>query len=334
MAQKDVFILGAGFSKAISYLMPTTAELTNVISGRFERHGIQLPPPLKDTQYIEKQMDNNIELWMTYLLQSQPWLRSEDNTDNRKKGQQIQQLMVDVLNEQESQVLESPCSQEWLPSLIEYWSRPCTGVSKVTVITLNYDTLVERAAKAKGIALEQIYPPGLSDMETQNEALSYHDSDRRFTLYKLHGSVNWSFAGGSASKAQVYYSDVPPWDEKGSPQLVHPIHPVIIPPVFNKERHLGNPTVKEIWRAASNALWEATRVFVIGYSLPISDLSMRFFLKRNQPYVCFPWYIVNTDKQMAEHYQELLAPLEVIYDNFVDQISPVRKFVDAYPSLR
>ena len=334
MAQKDVFILGAGFSKAISYLMPTTAELTNIISGRLQRHGIQLPPPLKDTQYIEKQMDNNIELWMTYLLQSQPWLRRNHNTANRITGGKIQKLMVDVLNEQESQVLESPCSQEWLPSLIEYWSRPCTGVSKVTVITLNYDTLVERAAKAKGIALKQIYPPGLSDIETQEEALSHNDSNRRFTLYKLHGSVNWSFAGESASEAQVCYSDIPPWDEKASPQLVHPIDAAIIPPVFNKERHLRNPTIEGIWRAASDALWEATRVFVIGYSLPISDLSMRFFLKRNQPYVCYPWYIVNTDKKTAEHYQVLLAPLEVIYDNFVDKISPVRKFVDAYPSLR
>ena len=335
MAKKDVFILGAGFSKAIDCRMPTTAELTNIVSGRLEKLNILLPPPLQDTQYIEKQMNNNIEFWMTYLSEKQPWLSDADNRKNcYVTCQQIQELMVDVLNEQEAQIMESPCNQGWLFSLIEYWSTPSSKDDKVTVITLNYDTLVERAAKAMGVALRQIYPPGLSDLETQSATLGRNDSDRRFTLYKLHGSVNWSFSEGeSTSTSQVYYYDIPSWGENGPPQPVHPMRAAIIPPIFNKERHLENPTIREIWRAASDALWEATRVFIIGYSLPTSDLAMRFFLKRNQPYVCHPWYIVNPDKKTAKHYQELLAPLEVIYDDFIDAISPVRKFVDAYPSL-
>ena len=59
--------------------------------------------------------------------------------------------------------------------------------------------------------------------------------------------------------------------------------PLIIPPVTDKLTYFNNETVRRLWQEASNALLVATRVFVIGYSLPISDLGMEFFLRHSLP---------------------------------------------------
>ncbi len=56
----DVFILGAGFSKAIHSGMPTLADLTDEVARRLRGSECSLPQPLMD-------LENNIELWITYL---------------------------------------------------------------------------------------------------------------------------------------------------------------------------------------------------------------------------------------------------------------------------
>ena len=50
MADKDVFILGAGFSKAISPRMPTMNELTDEVRWRIENSELSLPVPLMDSE--------------------------------------------------------------------------------------------------------------------------------------------------------------------------------------------------------------------------------------------------------------------------------------------
>ena len=54
----DVFILGAGFSKAVSAAMPTMKELSREVIAKLESS----PFPIQDTLYA---MGENVELWMT-----------------------------------------------------------------------------------------------------------------------------------------------------------------------------------------------------------------------------------------------------------------------------
>ncbi len=61
----DVFILGAGFSKAISRIMPTLDELGQKI--RQESRGQDGPG------YDMAKWCNNVELWMTDMLHAQPF---------------------------------------------------------------------------------------------------------------------------------------------------------------------------------------------------------------------------------------------------------------------
>ena len=70
---RDVFILGAGFSKAINDQMPILNDLSASVLERIRERD----PKFKD--HLESVSKDNVELWMNYLFQDSPWLSVEDN---------------------------------------------------------------------------------------------------------------------------------------------------------------------------------------------------------------------------------------------------------------
>ena len=104
---------------------------------------------------------------------------------------------------------------------------------------------------------------------------------------------------------------------------------LIIPPVNEKTTYFNNETVKGLWQDAGSALVNARRVFVIGYSLPISDLGMWLFMTNNQPNPSTPIYIVDRDPEVVTHYEELWPNLE-ISKVFAHKRNPVVEFVQRY----
>ena len=354
----DVFILGAGFSKAINQLMPTMPELTDAVSDKLEtlagyeeaRIKIGLPPPLKDTEDSDKELENNIELWMTYLSQSQPWLDESWNQYNRAVASQIRMHIRSVIDSSTlasmnpTGILANGSSSKplWLDSLIQQWHH-----RDATVLTLNYDTLVERAsanlpAVSGGISTYDMYPPYFSAVSSRSRS-SFGFAPREletFTYLKLHGSVNWHYSGREDFFGEtIYYSPVSPWGqnlaqpERDSLELAGDKAPLIIPPVTEKTTYFNNETVRRMWLDASQALSSATRVFVIGYSLPISDLGMQFFLKRSLPTKHTTWYIVDTSKRVLPRYRKLLMPFQTMNSDFVCEHEPVKTFADSYPNV-
>ena len=342
LTHKDVFILGAGFSKAIHCSMPTTKELTGVVSKRIESSELTLPPPLKDPDDTGKELEENIELWMTYLSQGQPWLHETFNLYNLALANRIRRYIKEVINERTLRSMQQP-RPEWLTSLIHEWS-----YRQATVLTLNYDTLVERAARrplntdmnADGNILPtHIYPPYLANIRSRAAALWGASELDTFKYFKLHGSVNWHYSGREEFYGEtIYYSDVSPWGSKIHPQERNSLlsagdkETLIIPPVVEKTTFFNNETVRRLWQEASDALEAATRVFVIGYSLPLSDLGMLFFLKRSLPIGKTTWYIVDRCSEVATRYQCLFEPQQTIRNDFVGK-EAVPRFVAAYPHL-
>ena len=131
---RDVFILGAGFSKAINSSMPTMEELSRKVIAKLN----DSPFPIHEKLY---RLGDNIESWMTYLSQPQPWLPEEDHLRNKALATEIRRHISDIISDLTMLSMESP-APEWLPSLIEHWH-----LQRCTVITLNYDTLIERASR-------------------------------------------------------------------------------------------------------------------------------------------------------------------------------------------
>ena len=328
MGHNDVFILGAGFSKAISRRMPTMAELTSAIKARFADAGdLQLPA------LLQLGLDDNIELWMTYLSQDQPWLGKSSNQYNKALATRINDFIAEIIIDETTHVVKEPLPS-WFRSLVQAWHE-----KSATVITLNYDTLVERAAISNSaLSLSHIYPENFANIRSIGNTLWGADALDTFRYYKLHGSVNWHYSGREEFYGEtIYYSDVTGWGgvdsdhERQSRGPVADKEMLIIPPVSEKTSYFNNEYVRGLWINAGRALSSATRVFVVGYSLPETDMGMGFFLSQYIPGHQTPWYIVNTDYEVVGRYRALLTTQDIC-DVYVDGSEPVLRLAHEYPT--
>ncbi|MDE0313561.1 MAG: SIR2 family protein [Candidatus Poribacteria bacterium] len=330
----DVFILGAGFSKSIHNVMPTMNELSTEVLSDLEKLNLPVPPALYD-------LGNNIELWMTYLSQRQPWLKNYNNDHNLSVAGHIRQLIKKSIDDRTSKAAESD-TPGWLKNLIKSLHN-----QRATLITLNYDTLIERAARElqitddiQRILAQQMYPPYFSNVASRSGVgLWGEDTIMTFSYLKLHGSVNWYYSGRSEFYGEtIFFADVPPLGtdnssrEKSLSMLSKDKEALIIPPVHEKTTYFNNETIRGLWQDAGDALAKASRVFVIGYSLPISDLGMQLFLINNQPNQRTPVYVVDIDPEVAQRYEEWLPKLNINKD-FAHEQNPVAEFAEHYPSL-
>ena len=337
-------------------------ELTTEVQKRIEGSQFSFPLPLVDPEGRGRELGNNIELWMTYLSQQQPWLEESSNQYNRALATELRNQIARTIVERTSNSMGvGGPPPDWLKLLIELWSERA-----VTVITLNYDTLVERLAitiksrhrnegersryrqerekswyrnEGDGLSLSQLYPRLLTNIRSRVETLVSMDPVHTFLYLKLHGSVNWHYSGRDNFYGEtIFYSDVSPWGGAIDRPEFLSMHSaidketLIIPPVTEKTNFFNNETIKSVWQQASGRLERASRVFVIGYSLPISDLGMQFFLKRSLPAEETEWFIVDTDKDVIGRYRKLLEPQQKVRDDFVGPDS-VLKFSEEYPSL-
>lgn len=132
----QVFILGAGFSKAISSQMPLTRELTEEVFNRFKQEA-EIP---KD---VRAMLRDDFEKGLTYLANENPWLRESENLRNRALYLDLTHFIRAVIDERSRgpTVWRTNSPPMWLEALITHWHK-----NRCAVITLNYDTLIERVA--------------------------------------------------------------------------------------------------------------------------------------------------------------------------------------------
>ena len=313
MRGRDVFILGAGFSKAIAAQMPTMAELGAEVRERLSGN-------TSLASAIPASLGDNIELWMSYLSQPQPWLREPDIDLNRSLGGRIRQSIAAVIGERIVSASASP-PPDWLRRLILAWHR-----RQAIVIALNYDTLVEKAArdlqiseKTSALHPTEIYPPYFANIISRSgTGLFGGENPQTFRLLKLHGSVNWHYSGREVFHGEtIFFSDVsefgPAADEAARDATTERLRhmaadkeTLLIPPVAEKTTYFNNETIRALWKDAAAALRDAATLYIVGYSLPISDLGMRFFLAGNRPGADVPIFVADIDTTVLEHYRQFL----------------------------
>lgn len=149
--------------------------------------------------------------------------------------------------------------------------------ANTTIITFNYDCLLEAAATSLGVKLSYRIP---QDWIAPDSKCTFHadEDDLGVTLLKLHGSINWSIG----SRTPVDYTTnnrttVPILNIYDSYDLLRKDEkiPHLMPPTWRKSPH---PVLSRIWEEAVKAIRSATRIAVIGYSMPTSDDYFRFLL--------------------------------------------------------
>lgn len=255
------------------------AELSAELQRRLTVHCINLPAPLN-------RYEGNVEIWLTYLSQPHPWLAEEDNLQNKALFLRISKMVAEILNERTDAVLSRKCP-EWLHRLCEYWHS-----QQSVVISFNYDILIERAVgllpirsnSGNRISPENIYPVQLTEVSRRNATIVGDGNVDTLKLFKLHGSINWYYSGAPSYFGEVlYYSTVAPWGsdrtfERQGRAEAYDKTPRIVPPTTEKAAYFQHEGPRRIWSMATEALHKASNVLCLGYSLPPTDLGVRFFL--------------------------------------------------------
>jgi len=157
-----------------------------------------------------------------------------------------------------------------------------TNTNDYSFITFNYDVALDYALFFNSIRTDY-YLAG--DMAPTSNALP---------LLKLHGSINWGLCT-HCDEIVAYEVGSVQWDlfRQGGPphvlfdlgskltQVMHPKckhqlkgPPIIVPPTWDKTSH--HTKLAKVWKRAAKELETAENIFIIGYSLPDSDLFFRY----------------------------------------------------------
>lgn len=133
------------------------------------------------------------------------------------------------------------------------------------VITFNYDIVLDQALKATGI---------LPDY-----GLTGTSNGRGIPLLKLHGSTNWVFCK-DCRKPSVWQDGVTSLFPFRSIQCQHcgkdDPRLLLVPPSWDKNEY--QDIMRPVWAKAVEELKAATRICIIGYSMPESDSFFKYLL--------------------------------------------------------
>lgn len=274
------YILGAGFSRAVSSSMPLLTEL-----GLRVRDG--------DTEIANRVSAHEIEAfesWMSQVSTPQPYRDRAENLEAKglylRATREISAILRDEVITASSRPLPG-----WLLDLVELWH-----ASRSSVGTFNYDTLVEiavRRARLYDANSRLIVPwPTVINFAPSGTAGRTFGEDGRnaawesFDLLKLHGSINWYWVPDDESSATL--ERVPLFDgEREDERDFAPARwlpgkePYIVPPVALKSAFYGGSITSHLWQSASQAIAEADEIVLMGYSVPTTDLTTLGLLRES-----------------------------------------------------
>jgi hypothetical protein len=273
---RPVYVLGAGFSAAISDAMPLTNDIGAEIKARLG--------PQTDVSDLD-----DFEDWLSVRVAAMPFLSGHENQQRLADAQHAISVIAQVIDLRSALATEQAVPL-WLAQLLAIWH-----AEHALVVTFNYDCLVERAVNDMlltsisrdgvevSLADEIAYPS-----PTPPPAVTWSDQEgsRRdsFQLLKVHGSVNWYWNAGDQTGSSLSRSRersgfggrvVGDPDYSGTTLLDR----FLIPPVATKSDYYLPPLTKILWRIAGEALRDAGRLTLIGYSMPTTDRATTAMLK-------------------------------------------------------
>ena len=334
----DVFILGAGFSKAIGNPMPVTNDLAlRVIDAQKSIHASErnthsdICDDLScDYPVLPRKGRDRLdfELWLSKLAEPQPYLYAPANMQRLALFQKLTGLIAIQINDAVQMTVGSHPVPDWLARLIAAWHK-----NETNVITFNYDTLVETTFDSVGIftgvpkgSYEQIGPLPLAI------ATSYDgwpvQAGKTLSLIKLHGSTHLYWDETTRSAESITPIGIrSKWLQRNPEYVDGSVRapgkvPLIVPPIVAKSTFFENTYIRELWHHAYEALRGANRLFAIGYSLPPADLLVRALLEEGLGDESEIW-VVNPDRD-GEVEHRFTALSENVHLDFCGSTEPPR----------
>lgn len=136
-----------------------------------------------------------------------------------------------------------------------------TSPTRTSILTFNYDDLIERSVRKVHGTVDYGFS---ARFEAEDGSWLSREG---VPVLKLHGSVNWAYPGARGKKFTVFNDYESIYSRGLSPELV--------PPTWNKT---FADRLAEVWFSAIDKLSTATRIVVIGFSIPRTDLHFKYLL--------------------------------------------------------
>lgn len=320
---RPVYILGAGFSKAICDEMP----LLNALG----QQALNLLPKAS-RESISFREGESFEQWLSMRTQDMPFLPDHENMRRRAEAMEMIDAIGSVLDDD---VVKS-CKQEcplWLRQLVNLWA-----YERAIIITFNYDTLLEMAinterpallwsigARAKQIVSDEVvYPrPEAASMTRWIDFSENLPCRNSMQIIKPHGSLNWYSYGNDGEVILKRIREEREYDETVSQNkldareneklAVTGMDRFLIPPSSNKASFYGNGFDRLLWRSAYDALEQAESLTIMGYSMPETDYVVNELIRN----ACVPnkcsLHVVDAfmDEQKRERFNRLVKWQEI-----------------------
>lgn len=303
---KTVILLGAGFSRAagasraVANRPPLDADFFEISRlGKHKAHD-EVCDALNDLvgDYSEE-VKRSLERASTYL-----YLKALDSAAGsiyHKGFLSLLDLLSSVLAHTTNQLKVGPASLAYRFFLSEL--NKVAAPEDLSIITFNYDLLVEKALDVIGAAngpfvfrFPHCYRLGNITSVTQVRGLPQfknHGVDTiGVSVFKLHGSLNWlSRHTSNSPKPRTLFAPNREIHVANSPLIATDLRwrrnrrtiymkPIIVPPVSGKRGMMHNE-LNPLWDQAAKKLREADRIVVAGYSCPPLDIEARMLLSEN-----------------------------------------------------
>jgi len=192
---------------------------------------------------------------------------------------ELMELIVDEIEGSQARALDKPMP-DWLGRLVTLWDR-----LEATVVTFNYDMLIEYAVQSAGMPW-MTFPEDTTDIfrGLPNPAVGALPVGAMFSLLKMHGSVGWWSLPEDRIGTTIIRGELAgQWNHPAPLAGPAGFERFIIPPLAVKTSYLDLGPVRELWRRARHALETASRVVVMGYSSPLTDLATAALLSLHIP---------------------------------------------------
>jgi hypothetical protein len=302
---KDIFFLGAGFSRGLKPEMPLMNDLTRRVldsecGGRWKHIG-------------------NVESILTYLSQEFPWEEKSFSLRKRADFLDISKIIGEIIRECQSGSFN--LSQSYT-DFFEHLHKKSSSV-----ITLNYDELIESLFLQKGYltSVEYMYPIVVTHANSRGgSGLLGGYQQIAPPLFKLHGSVNWYYSGSEKFFGETIYYYPPSGLQLQDHKNVADKVPLIAPPTFDKSTFMNNEALKSLWLLAKQQMLACNRLIFIGYSFPESDLMLLYFLKEAAANIS-SIIVVDQSESVISRVRAIFPDKEI--KNCIEKLAPMDKFV-------
>lgn len=326
--QKCVYVIGAGFSKALGY--PLTSELLLQFWHRIEAAS-QFKEELGRVIGFHHPRFNccksgsfpNVEDLLSEMVVNEELYTSSRQYPGKFTKKDLQRLKKTLLMKISDWFhaisAERSPGESLIPWLDEFHDR--VRREKAVIISFNWDLILDQLLFGRNL-----------DETSYGFSKEFPEGP---ILLKPHGSLNWfesdpgRYIKDSESfilfeKKSMPKATVHAFRNFRAPETKHDREytPLIIPPVYSKK--FGQPIFRELWQKCTSYLSTAKKVFFLGYSLPEADYHARFILRcgfhnqtegqldkrnrRRDPTGPAEVIIVNPDCEAARRIEESVSP--------------------------